>query len=53
MPPQWMWPLPWEMEAHMDKVIAKRKARFGHDDDGDDADDAEMTENEFAKAWRD
>lgn len=52
MPPEWMWPLPWEMEAHMDKIIAKRKAKYGGDDT-DAEPTGEATENEFAQAWRD
>lgn len=49
MPPEWMWPLSWEMETHLEKVIADRKARYGTDaDDGDDSWD----ENELATEWK-
>lgn len=28
MPPEWMWPLSWEVKRHMEKVVADRKAKY-------------------------
>jgi len=49
MPPEWMWPFDEELEGWFDDVAAKRKERFGIDDD--DAGGA-MTENALADEWR-
>lgn len=50
MPPEWMWPLPWEMGQWIDRVVRERKAKYGGTDD--DFDSAEYTENEFAAEWK-
>lgn len=56
MPPQWMWPLPWEMERHMDQIAADRKEKYGGSDD-DDYDDEPPSgsgweTNELAESWK-
>jgi putative NADPH-quinone reductase len=50
MPPEWMWPLPWEMEQWIDRVVRERKAKYGGNDS--DFDSADYTENEFATEWK-
>lgn len=54
MPPRWMWHLPWEIKAHMEKVVSDRKAKYerGADKTGDaapqgdawEADEADIAE---------
>ena len=54
MPPQWKWHLPWEMERHMERVVADRKAKYGGGDDDDDppASDERWEVNELAESWK-
>lgn len=54
MPPEWMWPLPWEMESHMRRVVAERRERFGIEDDDDEDEPYEGggLRNELADEWR-
>lgn len=49
MPPEWMWPLSWEMETWLERVIKERKIRYGV---ADDDLDSEWEENEFAADWK-
>lgn len=51
MPPEWMWPLYWEMDVWLDRVVKQRKAKYGGGDE-DDFDTAEYTENEYAAEWK-
>lgn len=54
MPPEWKWPLPWEMERHMNKVLADRKKKYGTDNDDDDDDDEEGIQSSLIPdSWRD
>ena len=32
MPPAWKWPLPWELDRHINKVIEERHAKYGSKD---------------------
>lgn len=32
MPPEWMWPLPWEIDAALERVVEARKAKRGNND---------------------
>lgn len=49
MPPEWKWPLPWEMDDHLTKVVADRKAKYGGDDDDDD--EPVGDENQLLPEW--
>jgi hypothetical protein len=49
MPPEWMWPLNWEMDKWLEKIIKDRKAKYGGDDEDPDDD---WDENELATEWK-
>lgn len=50
MPPEWMWPLDDEIAPWFENVVAKRKERFGRDDDDDER--PGMMENELVRERR-
>lgn len=49
MPPEWMWPLGWEMEKALDKVTAARRKKYGIEDEDDDMPDG--VDNELLPEW--
>jgi hypothetical protein len=49
MPPEWMWPLHWEMDAWLDTIIKKRKSKYGSEEEADDED---WDTNELASEWK-
>lgn len=50
IPPEWMWPLEWELERWFDEVKFKREERYGRTDRGDTV--APMMANEYAQGRR-
>ena len=52
MPAEWKWPLSWEMERHMQRVVAERKAKAGVEDDDEDTETPPEWDDETAEMWR-
>jgi len=48
MPPEWMWPLWWEMERWLNRIVKERAAKYGSDDNAD----VDWEENELAAEWK-
>ena len=54
MPPRWMWHLPWEINRHMEKVVADRKAKYESKPNSEGSDDASSTweaDDDDVQAW--
>lgn len=53
MPPEWMRPIPWEVEKWMAKVNQARRKKYGiKDDEATDYDDnPDYTRNELIPDW--
>jgi hypothetical protein len=54
MPPEWMWPLSWELKRWMSRVAAERRSKYGGDDDDASDDEYEgdgWEKNEWLPEW--
>lgn len=47
MPPEWMWPLHWEMNRWLKKVAADRRRKYNIEDDDD-----ELSVEDGDGSWR-
>lgn len=51
IPPEWMWPLDYELEQWFENVKRKREDKYGRSDD-DDRDEVPMMSNQLAARKR-
>lgn len=53
-PPEWMWPLPWEVEQWFDRVEKERDKKYGSSGDGTDDNivEPDLEPNVYAEALR-
>ena len=49
-PPNWMWPLEWELEIWFEDIRQQREEKYGTK--RDEPDDAPMMQNEFSERFR-
>lgn len=51
IPPQWMWPFDWELEAHFDRVKEARDKKYNTNDSAE-PDGEQWEENQYAARFK-